>query len=26
MDELDHFAGICRVRRVMKPYLESLAS
>lgn len=24
MDELDHFAGICRVRRVMKPYLEAL--
>ncbi len=26
MDELDHYAGICRVRRVMKPYLEALAS
>jgi hypothetical protein len=25
MDELDHYAGICRVRRVMKPYLEALA-
>lgn len=25
MDELDRYAGICRVRRVMKPYLESLA-
>lgn len=24
MDELDHFAGICRVRRVMRPYLEAL--
>jgi predicted transcriptional regulator of viral defense system len=24
MDELDHFAGICRVRRVMQPYLEAL--
>ncbi len=24
MDELDHYAGICRVRRVMRPYLESL--
>lgn len=24
MDELDHYAGICRVRRVMKPYLEAL--
>jgi predicted transcriptional regulator of viral defense system len=26
MDELDHYAGICRVRRVMKPYLEALAA
>lgn len=25
MDELDRFAGICRVRRVMRPYLEALA-
>ena len=25
MDELDHYAGICRVRRVMRPYLEALA-
>jgi len=24
MDELDHFAGICRVRKVMRPYLEAL--
>jgi predicted transcriptional regulator of viral defense system len=24
MDELDRFAGICRVRRVMRPYLEAL--
>jgi len=24
MDDLDHYAGICRVRRVMKPYLEAL--
>jgi predicted transcriptional regulator of viral defense system len=24
MDELDHYAGICRVRRVMKPYLEAM--
>ena len=24
MDELDYFAGICRVRRVMRPYLEAL--
>lgn len=24
MDELWHFAGICRVARVMRPYLESL--
>lgn len=24
MDELDHYAGICRVRRVMRPYLEAL--
>ncbi len=25
MDELDHYAGICRVRRVMRPYLEALS-
>jgi hypothetical protein len=25
MDELDHYAGVCRVRRVMRPYLEALA-
>ncbi|MEO5616892.1 MAG: type IV toxin-antitoxin system AbiEi family antitoxin domain-containing protein [Candidatus Eisenbacteria bacterium] len=25
MDELDRYAGICRVRRVMKPYLEAMA-
>lgn len=25
MDELDRYAAICRVRRVMKPYLEALA-
>jgi predicted transcriptional regulator of viral defense system len=25
MDELDRFAGICRVRRVMRPYLEAMA-
>ena len=25
MDELDRYAGICRVRRVMRPYLEALA-
>jgi predicted transcriptional regulator of viral defense system len=24
MDELDRYAGVCRVRRVMKPYLEAL--
>ncbi len=24
MGELDHYAGLCRVRRVMKPYLEAL--
>jgi predicted transcriptional regulator of viral defense system len=24
MDELDRYAGICRVRRVMKPYLEAM--
>ncbi len=24
MDELDHYAAICRVRRVMRPYLEAL--
>ncbi len=24
MDELYHYAGICRVRKVMQPYLESL--
>jgi predicted transcriptional regulator of viral defense system len=26
MDELDHYAGICRVRRVMKPYLQALVA
>lgn len=26
MDELDRYAGICRVRRVMRPYLEALAA
>ncbi len=26
MDELDHYARICRVRRVMQPYLEALIS
>ncbi len=26
MDELDRYAGICRVRQVMKPYLEALAA
>jgi predicted transcriptional regulator of viral defense system len=25
MDELEHYAGVCRVRRVMRPYLEALA-
>jgi predicted transcriptional regulator of viral defense system len=25
MDELDRYAAICRVRRVMRPYLEALA-
>ena len=25
MDDLWHYAGICRVRNVMRPYLESLA-
>ena len=24
MDELDHYAGVCRVRRVLRPYLEAL--
>ena len=24
MDELDRYAAICRVHRVMRPYLESL--
>ncbi len=24
MDELDHYAGVCRVRHVMRPYLEAL--
>ena len=24
MDELDRYAGICRVRRVLQPYLEAL--
>lgn len=24
IDELDHYAGICRVRRVMRPYLEAM--
>lgn len=24
LDELDYYAGVCRVRRVMKPYLEAL--
>jgi len=24
MDELDHYAEVCRVRRVMRPYLEAL--
>ena len=26
MDELDRFAAICRVRRVMRPYLEALVA
>lgn len=26
MDELDRYAAICRVQRVMRPYLESLAA
>jgi len=26
MDELLHYAGICRVKNVMQPYLESLAT
>ena len=26
MDELDHYAAICRVRRVMRPYLEVLVA
>ncbi len=24
MDELDHYARICRVQRVMRPYLEAM--
>jgi hypothetical protein len=24
IDEIDHYARICRVERVMRPYLESL--
>lgn len=26
MDELDRYAAVCRVRRVMRPYLEALAA
>jgi len=26
MDELDHYARICRVQRVMRPYLEALVA
>jgi predicted transcriptional regulator of viral defense system len=26
MDELDHYAAICRVQRVIRPYLEALAT
>lgn len=26
MDDLDHYAGICRVRNVMRPYLEALVA
>ena len=26
MDELDHYARICRVQRVMQPYLEGLVA
>jgi predicted transcriptional regulator of viral defense system len=26
MDELDRYAAICRVQRVMRPYLEALAA
>ena len=26
MDELDHYAAICRVQRVMQPYLEALTA
>jgi len=26
MDELEHYAAICRVQRVMRPYLEALAT
>jgi hypothetical protein len=26
MDDLWHYADICRVRNVMRPYLESLAA
>lgn len=26
MDELDHYAGVCRVRTVMRPYLQTLTT
>jgi len=26
MDELDHYAGVCRVRMVMRPYLQALTT
>jgi len=26
MDELDHYASVCGVRRVMKPYLQTLTA
>jgi len=26
MDELDRYAAICRVQRVMQPYLEALTA
>jgi len=26
MDVIDHFARVCRVERVMRPYLESLVA
>ena len=26
MDELDRYASICRVQRVMRPYLEALSA